>query len=136
MKIRSWEGKLISRAGKEILVKQVAQSLPSYAMSVFLLPLEITRNIEKSLKKFWWSSGHCNKSKLNWMGCDRLTKHKKAGGMGFRNFRYFNIAILGKQLWRIATNPHSLVSRLYKAKYFSNADIFQATLGHNPSFIW
>lgn len=37
-RIRNWDARNISRAGKEILVKQVAQTLPSYAMSVFLLP--------------------------------------------------------------------------------------------------
>lgn len=71
-KIRSWEGNILSRAGKEILIKQVAQTLPSYAMSVFLLPLDITRNIEKSLTKFWWSTAQNNKSKINWIGWDGI----------------------------------------------------------------
>uniref|UniRef100_A0A803PKR6 Reverse transcriptase domain-containing protein n=1 Tax=Cannabis sativa TaxID=3483 RepID=A0A803PKR6_CANSA len=34
--------------------KSVVQSLPSYAMSVFLLPLDITRDIEKLMNRFWW----------------------------------------------------------------------------------
>lgn len=52
-RIMGWEAKLLSHAGKEILVKIVAQSLPTYAMNVFLLPLEITRDIEKLMSKFW-----------------------------------------------------------------------------------
>ncbi|XP_074351958.1 uncharacterized protein LOC141691114 [Apium graveolens] len=136
MKIRSWEGNYISRSGKEILVKHVAQTLPSYAMSVFLLLLEITRKIEKSMTRFWWNSSQSDKSKLSWMSWDRLSKHKHAGGMGFRPFRDFNIAMLGKQVWRLATNPNSLVSRVYKAKYFATSNILNANLGHNPSFIW
>lgn len=135
-KIRTWEENYISRSGKEILVKHVAQTLPSNAMSVFLLSLQITRNIEKTLLKFWWNSTQSNGSKLNWLSWDRLVMHKHAGGMGFRHFRDFNIAMLGKQLWRLATNPNSLVSRLYKAKYFANSDVLHAQLGHNPSFIW
>ena len=67
---------------------------------------------------------------------ERMTKHKNAGGMGFRHFQDFNIAMLGKQLWRLANNPNSLVSRLYKAKYYDSSDIFRAKLDHNPSFIW
>ncbi|XP_074374810.1 uncharacterized protein LOC141715234 [Apium graveolens] len=136
MKIRSWEGNYISRSGKEILVKHVAQTFSSYAMSVFLLPLEITRNIEKNMTRFWWNSSQYDKSKLSWMSWDRLSKHKHAGGMSFRHFRYFNIAMLGKQVWRLATNPNSLVSRVYKAKYFATSDILHANLGHNLSFIW
>lgn len=56
--------------------------------------------------------------------------------MGFRNFRDFNVAMLGKQVWRLATKPNSLVAKMYKAKYFSKTDILHATQGHNPSFIW
>ncbi|XP_074347096.1 putative mitochondrial protein AtMg00310 [Apium graveolens] len=135
MRIRSWDGIFISRAGKEILVKQVAQALPVYAMNVFLLPQEITTSIEKCLMKYWWSSGQTNNSKVIWMNWDRLSKHKSTGGMGFRNFRDFNIVMLGKQLWRLATNTQSLVSRLYKARYFDKTDVIHAGLGHNPSFI-
>ncbi|XP_074342001.1 putative mitochondrial protein AtMg00310 [Apium graveolens] len=135
-KIRSWEGNYLSYSGKEILVKQLAQTMPTYAMNVFLLPLEITRSIERCLTKFWWNSSEENSSKLNWMSWDRLAKHKNAGGMGFRHFRDFNVAMLGEQLWHLITNPQILVSRLYKAKYFANTDLFQAELGHNPIFIW
>ncbi|XP_074352931.1 uncharacterized protein LOC141692091 [Apium graveolens] len=135
-KIRTWDGNFISRSGKEILVKHVAQTLPTYAMNVFLLPLEITRNIEQCLANFWWNSGKANSSSLHWMSWDILARDKNAGGMGFRHFRDFNIAMLGKQLWRLITNPTGLVARLYKAKYFATVDVFQAELGHNPSFIW
>lgn len=133
-KIQSWEGKIISRGGKETLIKSVLQSLPSYAMYVFLLPLEITRDIERSLTKFWWSTG--NESKISWMCWDRMAKHKDAGGLGFRDFRDFNLAMLGKQGWRFVVNPDSLVSRLFKAKYFSGGNFIQANLGHSPSFVW
>ncbi|XP_074351404.1 putative mitochondrial protein AtMg00310 [Apium graveolens] len=126
----------MSRSGKELLVKSVAQTLPAYAMNVFLLPNKINNDIEKALTKFWWNSNPNQKSKINWMSWTRMEKHKSAGGMGFRNFRDFNIAMLGKQAWRLITNPSTLVARLYKAKYYATSDFLQAKLGHNPSFIW
>lgn len=84
---------------------------------------------------FWWNTGG-EKSNINWMCWDRMAKHKSAGGMGFRNFRDFNVSMLGKQGWRIMTNPNSLVAKLYKARYFVNTDFLNASIGHNPSFIW
>ncbi|XP_074374107.1 uncharacterized protein LOC141714488 [Apium graveolens] len=65
-----------------------------------------------------------------------MTRHKSSGGMGFRDFRDFNIAMLGKQGSRFASNPGSLVTRVYKARYFANSDFLNSELGHNPSFIW
>lgn len=134
-RIWSWDGRHISRSGKEILIKSVVQSLPSYAMSVFLLPLEINRDIERSLTKYWWNMTQSQQSQINWISWDRLAKHKSTGGLGFRNFRDFNVAILGKQGWRFIIHPISLVSRLYKAKYFPDTDFLQSSLGHSPSFI-
>lgn len=37
-KLQSWGNQLISRAGKVVLIKNVAQTIPSYIMSYFLLP--------------------------------------------------------------------------------------------------
>lgn len=48
-RIQGWEGRWLSKGGKEILIKSVAQTLPSYAMNVFLMSLEITKDIERTL---------------------------------------------------------------------------------------
>ena len=65
-----------------------------------------------------------------------MCKPKAQGGMGFRNLQAFNLAMLSKQAWRILVNPHSLIARIYKAKYFPYSDILGAKLGCNPSYAW
>lgn len=37
-KINAWKSKNLSMAGREVLLKTVAQAIPSYCMSVYLLP--------------------------------------------------------------------------------------------------
>jgi hypothetical protein len=37
-KINSWRGRALSKAGKEVMVKSVLQAIPSYVMSVYLIP--------------------------------------------------------------------------------------------------
>lgn len=132
----SWDGKILTQGGKEVLVKSIIQALPTYAMSVFLLPLEITKDLERSISRFWWNSKKNDSRSIHRMSWERLSRHKSSGGMGFRNFRDFNLAMLGKQAWRFITNPSSLVSRIYKAHYFPNCSFMEAKIGNNPSFVW
>lgn len=96
-RVVSWDDKWISKAGKEVLIKSVAQTLPSYAMSVFLLPLDIIKDIERTMARYWWSSKPNNEKGIHWLSWDHMSYHKSAGGMGFRNLRDFNLALLGKQ---------------------------------------
>lgn len=44
--------------------------------------------------------------------------------------------MIGKLALRIVTKPENLVSRIYKARYYSKSGFFDTKLGSNPSFIW
>ncbi|XP_074283127.1 putative mitochondrial protein AtMg00310 [Silene latifolia] len=65
-----------------------------------------------------------------------MCQPKWRGGLGFMDFRLFNLALLGKQVWRIITILDSLIARLLRAKYFPNGDILSAGLGSNSSYTW
>lgn len=56
--------------------------------------------------------------------------------MGFRRLHAFNLAMLGKQAWKLVTQQNSVFSKLLKAKYFPIGSFMDAKLGHNPSFVW
>lgn len=53
-KLEGWKESLLSKGGKEILLKTVVQAVPQYAMSIFKLPASICRSIEKRIARFWW----------------------------------------------------------------------------------
>lgn len=114
----------------------VAQSLPSYAMSIFILPSQTSMNMERLMTKFWWRAYVKKDRSISWMSWDRMCKRKLQGGMGFRKLKDFNIALVGKQGWRLLTNENSLVSRMYKARYYPNNSFLTATVGKNPSYVW
>ena len=53
-KIQGWEGKLLSQAGREVLIKSVIQAIPTYTMGCFKIPLGLCNEIEAMIKNFWW----------------------------------------------------------------------------------
>lgn len=48
---------------------------------------------------------------------------KSRGGMGFKSLFGFNIALLGKQVWKCIEQPELLVSRILKARYFAGVHV-------------
>ena len=53
-KLAGWKGKLLSIGGREILIKVVAQAVPTYTMSCFQLPKTLCKDLEKIMRNFWW----------------------------------------------------------------------------------
>ena len=135
-RLQGWQSKLLSRARKEILLKTVAQAMPNYAMNVYLLPLDLCKELEIMMNSFWWGTKNRGGRGISWMRWEHLCKPKDFGGIGFKQFHNFNIAMLGKQVWKLLTRPESLVTKILKARYFPRTAVNEAKLGHNPSFVW
>ena len=109
---------MLSKAGKEVLIKVVAQSIPTYTMSVFQLPMKLCDELGAMCAKFWWGQVR-NGRKIHWKSWEKFTLSKKDGGMGFQNQRAFNLAMLAKQGWRLLHDTNSLVYKCLKSKVFS-----------------
>ena len=134
-KVIGWKEKTISKAGRETLIKSVAQAIPTYSMSIFKIPKSVCEDINSALAKYWWGQTKSEK-KIHWINWKRLCTPKNRGGMGFRDIHAFNLAMLAKQAWRLVTGSHSLFYRVYKARYFPWCSFMEAELGHYPSFVW
>lgn len=126
----------MSGGEKEILLKTVAQSLPNYAMSIFLIPQQTCRELKGIMSRLWWKTSKKKDKGISWFSWYRMCKRKAQDGLGFRKLHDFNIALFEKQAWRFISNQESPVSKLYKARYFPNSSFLNATLGNNPSYAW
>ncbi|XP_039685651.1 uncharacterized protein [Medicago truncatula] len=88
------------------------------------------------LNSFWWGHNSANSRGLHWLSWERLSVPKVFGGMGVKGLKAFNMAMVGKQAWKLVSSPESLITRLLKAKYFPRSDYFGASIGHNPTYVW
>jgi hypothetical protein len=114
-KIKGWIELILSYGGKEVLIKSVAQAVPTFSMGCFKLPRGLCHHINAMIRSFWWGSKQ-GKRKPHWISWDTLTMPKYMGGMGFRNIELFNLALLAKQAWRVLQHPESLSARILAAK--------------------
>ncbi|CAI0426946.1 unnamed protein product [Linum tenue] len=104
-------------------------------MSVFKVPDGILDEIHGLITRFWWGYKG-EERKTPWVAREALICTKEQGGMGFRDLRGFNQALLARQLWHLYQRPTSLVARIMKAKYHKNVDVLEARVGYRPSYVW
>ena len=93
--LAGWKEKLLSKAGKEVLIKAVAQAIPTYTMSFFKLPDSLCDEMMGMIRNFWWGQKKEERkiARLSWQ---KMCEPKCDGGLGFKNLKWFNMALLMK----------------------------------------
>jgi hypothetical protein len=125
----------LSAGGKEVLIKAVAQAIPTYSMSCFKLPRGLCEHINSIIRGFWWGNKD-GKRKTCWVAWEEIIKPKIWGGLGFRDIELVNLALLAREAWRILNEPNSLSARILKAMYYPDVDFLDAKQGPAPSRVW
>ena len=65
-KIQGWQQVRLSIAGRDVLIKSVAQAVPQYYMSAFLLPPSLLQE-HRLINSFWWGMNKDGKRSINWL---------------------------------------------------------------------
>lgn len=55
-KLQGWSEKKLSKAGKKVLIKAATQAIPSYCMTMFLLPSTLLDELHSMMNAFFWGS--------------------------------------------------------------------------------
>ncbi|GAV71756.1 hypothetical protein CFOL_v3_15245 [Cephalotus follicularis] len=64
VKLQGLKEKLLSKAGSKVLIKVVAQAIPTYAMSVFQLPVSLYFEFNRIVSNFWWGNSQIGEESI------------------------------------------------------------------------
>ncbi|KAL8143422.1 hypothetical protein V2J09_016454 [Rumex salicifolius] len=89
IRIKGMSNSYLSRMGREVLIKYVAHSNPSYIISVFKMPKKLGDKIQSLISSFWWGKRD-ERRRIHWCQWIKLYKPRRVG-------------ILDLRIWKILT---------------------------------
>ena len=135
VRLASWKSKCLSWAGRATLIKSVAQSIPNYTMSTFLLPRKINDRLDAVVRRFWWKPKEDSNKFYSPMAWDDLCRLKDEDGLGFKKFEKMNQALVSKLGWWILSKKNCFCVKQLAAKYKVRADWLRAPKASNASWV-
>ncbi|KAG4991087.1 hypothetical protein JHK82_024576 [Glycine max] len=100
------------------------------------------------MQNLWIPQGTCNaidatsrrliwgNATSHWVKWDTITQSRKNGGLGVRRARDTNVALLGKKVWSMIHDHHSLRVNLLESKYLRHDSVLRQKDYTNCSYIW
>ena len=115
-KLSRWKDRCLSMAGRICLIKFVLSSILLFFMSLFKLPSVVADKLVRIQRNFLWGWGS-DERKITWASWDKVCEPRDFGGLGIIDIRSFNLALLGKWIWRLSTNKGGLWKEILDSKY-------------------
>jgi hypothetical protein len=109
--LESWKSRSLSFGGRVVLLNSVLSSLPVYYFSFFKAPSGTISTLETLFKSFLWGEGE-GVRKVHWVKWETVCHPKDSGGLGVKDLNAFNLAFLGKWVWRINMDRNSFWVRV------------------------
>ncbi|GKV09037.1 hypothetical protein SLEP1_g20594 [Rubroshorea leprosula] len=134
VKLSSWKQKMLSIAGRRILVQTVTSAIPTYTMQSILLPDYVCAAIDRLNRNFLWGSDVANRPHLvNWHS---VCLPRTQGGLGIRSAKDNNRALIAKLGWQLLSNPEKPWCRAFIQKYLQRGSFMSCNINSTSSVTW
>ncbi|XP_042492971.1 uncharacterized protein LOC122072657 [Macadamia integrifolia] len=111
-KSKGWQGKLLSMAGHAELIRFVILGMPIHNFSIYWWPESVIKTVERWIRNFLWSGDIYTVKKIT-MKWEEVCRPKEEGGLGIRQLRDVNCAVLSKLVWQIKHEGSAFSSFLW-----------------------
>jgi len=111
-----WKNKFISMTGRLCLIKSMLSSLPLFYLSLYKIVVMVAKEVERLQRNFlcgWGSEGR----KVAWVSWKKVCETKEMEGLGMLELRMFNVALIGKWIWRLSNDERGLWKEVMESKY-------------------
>lgn len=98
------------------MVQSVLSLIPIYSLSFHQIPKNTIHELIKLQRSFLWGGSEAN-SKIPWVRWSDICKSKEEGSLGIKDLDIFNKSLLGKWVWRLFDEKHSLWVRVLGSLY-------------------
>ena len=129
------KGRLLSMAGRLCFIKSVMNSLPLFYLSFFKAPIDVCNKIRRTQANFLLGWGHKGR-KIRWMKWRTICSPIDAGGLGVKDIKCFNDALLSKWKWRYELSKKGLGRDILDVRYKSWRSSNVALIHRNHSSWW
>jgi len=104
-------------------------------MSMFKMPTCVGEEIKKIQWKLFWGLGTKDR-KIAWVQWEKMCQKKEKGGLGIKDIKSFNMALLGKCKWRLGTEKTGLWKDIIDSMYRSWRNLNDAQCPRGKSLWW
>jgi hypothetical protein len=132
-RIAGWRGKLLTQAGRLVLIKTCLASVPVYLLFFFKFPRWAIDLINSHMDNCFWDDyeGHRKLHLANW---HLICMKWEYGGMGVPNLKDLNLCLLGSWVKRYISDEHKLWRKIIDEKYCKDSSIFYTDKRHASPF--
>jgi hypothetical protein len=132
-RIARWRGKLLSQAGRMILIKTCIASISIYLLSFFKFPRWVVDLINSHMSNCFQDDyeGHRKLHLANW---HMICMKKEYGGFGIRQIKDLNLCLLRSWVRRYSQDEGKLWRNIVDRKYCRKGNIFCSDKTHACPF--